>query len=173
MIAQTDGLLRAAKAQREPGTHSNPNTFTPEELEQVRALYATSPWEEILAAIPRKGRKTIQRCANRLGLSRAGNPRFPPWSPDELEILARDYAKGDREALQRALPSRSWGSICRTAASRGIYRRPGSVPKKRALNAFRRARAMKPETRARLKKVFDLLAPDVYGGSGDGVVILR
>lgn len=103
----------------------NPNgrtgpAWSEEEDATLRAMYSTSDWSEILAALPKRSRQAIRARANSFDLKRGGREH---WKTNEIRLLREIYETNMpmREIVARLAPHTTI-SVHKRAANLGLKR---------------------------------------------------
>lgn len=90
-------------------------------MEALRATFPAAPWPEILAALPRRTRDSINQQARLHGVRREVSKRAR-WTVPEENILRTMYPSAEPAVICAALPGRVWASIIKKANDLNIRR---------------------------------------------------
>ena len=93
--------------------------WSPAEVALLKDSFATSTWDELLRILPDRSRSSIQRKAEKLGLTRTLSNA---WTEKELNLLREHYPSSDWDTILSTLPSRSKDSIRVKAIEQSIQR---------------------------------------------------
>lgn len=106
------------------------DTWTREEDDVLRALYAATPLDELSKAhLPGRSERSILTRASRLGLHKAGHGSWavpgPPWTETELALLDAHYeSRGAVWLRENGLGRRTAAAIMAKAKKRGLRAKP-------------------------------------------------
>jgi len=144
------------------GSRSHSNDYTPAEDAALRALYPSAPRAEVLAALPTRDWKALQRAADRRGISRPRRPHNAKWEGKPIEMLRARYATEGALLLAAELGFPA-AHVRSKAEAEGIIHIPRQK-KRPAKKARKRTPAEEKAAReARLQKLYPnrLAAPKV------------